>query len=93
MSYSMFKKLGREDDILVKTNVTLNDVGGNPMEARGVVSMALTMGSMLLTTTLAYIALADGTANWQHGSITKDGSILVSMQLASEAQLSNVVFP
>jgi hypothetical protein len=50
MSYSIFKKLGREDDELVKTNLTLNDMGGNPMEARGVVSMELTVGSKLLTT-------------------------------------------
>jgi hypothetical protein len=28
MSYSMFKKLGREDNELVKTNLTLNGVGG-----------------------------------------------------------------
>jgi hypothetical protein len=27
MSYAMFKKLGREDDELVKTNLTLNGVG------------------------------------------------------------------
>jgi hypothetical protein len=27
MSYSIFKKLGREDDELVKTNLTLNDMG------------------------------------------------------------------
>jgi hypothetical protein len=27
MSYSIFKKLGREDDELMKTNLTLNDVG------------------------------------------------------------------
>jgi hypothetical protein len=28
MSYSVFKKLGREDDKIVKTNLTLNNVGG-----------------------------------------------------------------
>jgi hypothetical protein len=28
MSYSVFKKIGREDDELVKTNLTLNNVGG-----------------------------------------------------------------
>jgi hypothetical protein len=50
MPYSVFKKLGREDDELVKTNLTLNGVGGNLMEARGVVSMELTMGSKSLTT-------------------------------------------
>jgi hypothetical protein len=49
MMYSIFKKLGREDDELVKTNLTLNGVGGNPMEARGVVSMELTIGSKSLT--------------------------------------------
>jgi hypothetical protein len=48
MSYSIFKKLGRDDDKLVKTNLTLNGVGGNPMEARGVISMELTIGSKSL---------------------------------------------
>jgi hypothetical protein len=112
MPYSIFKKLGREDDELVKTNLTLHGVGGNLMEARGVISMELTVGSKSLATTffiievqdnysvilgranrcipstlhqfliqwidneievvhvdaLAYIALADATADWQHGS-------------------------
>jgi hypothetical protein len=39
MSYSIFKKLGREDDELMKTNLMLNGMGGNSMEARGIVSM------------------------------------------------------
>jgi hypothetical protein len=47
MSYSIFKKLGREDDELMKTNLMLK---GNPMEARGVTSMELTIGSKSLTT-------------------------------------------
>jgi hypothetical protein len=116
MSYSVFKKLGREDDELVKTNLTLNGVGSNPMEAWGVIFMELTVGSKSLTTAffivevqgnysvilghnwihinrsipstlhqlliqwindeievvhvnaLAYIALADATADWQHRS-------------------------
>jgi hypothetical protein len=51
MSYSVFKKLGREDDELVKTNLMLNDVGGgNSMGARGVISMELTIGSKSLAT-------------------------------------------
>jgi hypothetical protein len=50
MSYSMFKKFGREDDDLMKTNLTLNGVGGNLMEARGIVSMVLTIGSKSLST-------------------------------------------
>jgi hypothetical protein len=44
MSYSVFKKLEREDDELVKTNLMLNGVGGNPIEAKGIVSMELTVG-------------------------------------------------
>jgi hypothetical protein len=51
MSYSVFKKHGREDNELLKINLTLNGVGGNPMEARGVVSMELTVGRKSLTTT------------------------------------------
>jgi hypothetical protein len=48
MSYSIFKKLGREDDELMKTTLMLNDLEGNPMEAQGVVSMELTVGSKSL---------------------------------------------
>jgi hypothetical protein len=50
MSYSVFKKLGRENDELINTNLTLNGVGGNPLEARGVISMELTIGSKSLAT-------------------------------------------
>jgi hypothetical protein len=31
MPYTIFKKLRREDDKLVKTNLMLNSVGGNPI--------------------------------------------------------------
>jgi hypothetical protein len=48
MPYSVFRKLGRKDDELVKTNLMLNGVGGNMMEAWGVVSMELTVGSKSL---------------------------------------------
>jgi hypothetical protein len=50
MPYFIFKKFGREDDGLMKTNLMPNGVcvcgggGGNPMEAQGVVSMELTIG-------------------------------------------------
>jgi hypothetical protein len=54
MSYIIFKKHGR-DDKLVKTNLMLNGVGGNPMEARGVISMELTIGSKSLATTFFVI--------------------------------------
>jgi hypothetical protein len=50
MSYSVFRKLGREDNELVKTNLTLNGMGGNSMEARSIISMELTVGSKSLTT-------------------------------------------
>jgi hypothetical protein len=130
--------------------------GSNSMEARGIVSMELTVGSKSLSTTFfivevqgnysvilgrnwihtnhcipsilhqfliqwigdevevvhtdasAYIALADMTVDWQHGSIQclsgkdltgydflsifKDGFVLVSMQPASGARLEGVVF-
>jgi hypothetical protein len=55
MPYSVFKKLGREDDELVKTNLTPNSMGGNLMEAWGVVSMELTIGSKSLATTFFII--------------------------------------
>ncbi len=51
MPYSIYKKLGREDDELMKTNLTLNGVGGNPMEAQGIISMELTVGSKSLANT------------------------------------------
>jgi hypothetical protein len=50
MSYTIFNKLGRENDELVKTDLMLNSMGGNPMEARGVIFMELTVGSKSLTT-------------------------------------------
>jgi hypothetical protein len=50
MPYSIFKKLGREDDEVMKTNLMLNGGGGGPMEAWGIISMELTVGSKSLTT-------------------------------------------
>jgi hypothetical protein len=35
MSYSVFKKLGREDDELMKTNLTLNGVWGGGLPDGG----------------------------------------------------------
>jgi hypothetical protein len=48
--YSVFKKLGWEDDELMKTNMTLKGMGGNSMEARGIIFMELTVGSKSLAT-------------------------------------------
>jgi hypothetical protein len=59
MLYVVFKKLGWEDDELVKTNLTINDMWGNPMEARGIVSMELTVRSKSLITSLFIIKVQD----------------------------------
>jgi hypothetical protein len=60
MSYFMFKKLGREDDELMKTNLMLNGGGGgNPMEARGIVSMELIVGSKSLAAAFFIIEVQD----------------------------------
>jgi hypothetical protein len=51
MPYSFFKKMGKSDDELIKTNIMINDVGaGDPIGAKGVTSMELTMGSKTLAT-------------------------------------------
>jgi hypothetical protein len=49
MSYSFFKKLGKSNEELIKTNMMINDVGGgDPIGAKGVASMELTVGSKTL---------------------------------------------
>jgi hypothetical protein len=53
--YSVFKRLGWEDDALVKTILMLNGMGGFLMEARGIVSMEPTVGSKSLATTFFVI--------------------------------------
>jgi hypothetical protein len=57
MPYSIFKMLGWKDDELVKTNLTLNGMGGNPMQAQGVISMELTVGSESLDTTFFVVVV------------------------------------
>jgi hypothetical protein len=57
--YSVFKKLKREDDEFVKTNLTFNDVGGNPMEAKGIVFMELIIGSKSLATAFFVVEVQD----------------------------------
>jgi hypothetical protein len=59
MLYSVFRKLRRKDDELVKTNPTLNGTRGNPMEARGVISMELTIGSKSLATAFFIVKVQD----------------------------------
>ena len=51
MPYSLYKKLGRKDEELVKTNMTVSGVGGgDPIGAKGVASMELTVASKTLAT-------------------------------------------
>jgi len=52
MSYSLYKKLGGTDEELIKTNMTVSGLGGgDPIGAKGVASMELTVGSKTLATT------------------------------------------
>jgi hypothetical protein len=51
MPYSLFKKIGGKDDELIKTNMTVSGVGGGePIGAKGVTSMELTVGSKTIAT-------------------------------------------
>ena len=51
MPYSLYKKLGGKDEELMKTNMTVSGVGGgDPIGAKGVASMELTVGSKTLAT-------------------------------------------
>jgi hypothetical protein len=51
MSYSFFKKMGKSDEELIKTNMMINGAGGgDPIGAKGVASMELTVGSKTLAT-------------------------------------------
>jgi hypothetical protein len=60
MSYSLFKKMGKSDEELIKTNMTINGVGGgDPIGAKGVASRELTMGSKTLATTF-FVAKVQG---------------------------------
>jgi hypothetical protein len=47
--YSLYRKLGKQDDELVKTNMTLNGVGtDSSIKARGVTSVELTIETKTL---------------------------------------------
>ena len=51
MPYCLFKKLCGEDEELIKTNMTVSGMGGgNPIDAKGLASMELTVGSKMLAT-------------------------------------------
>ena len=51
MPYLLYKKLGGQDEDLIKTNMTVSGVeGSEPLSAKGVASMKLTIGSKTLAT-------------------------------------------
>nr|ABA98764.1 retrotransposon protein, putative, unclassified [Oryza sativa Japonica Group] len=51
MPYAKFRKLGRNADDLIKTNMVLKDFGGNPSETKGVLNVELTVDSKTVPTT------------------------------------------
>jgi hypothetical protein len=49
VAYSLYRKLGKQDDELLKTNMTLNGVGtDSSIKAKGVTSVELTIGTKTL---------------------------------------------
>jgi hypothetical protein len=60
MPYSLYRKLGKQDDELVKTNMTLSGVGtDSSIKARGVTSVELTIGTKTLAATF-FVADVEG---------------------------------
>jgi hypothetical protein len=60
MSYSFFKKMGKCDEEIIKTNMMINNVGGgDPIGTKGVATMELTVGSKTLATAF-FIAVVQG---------------------------------
>jgi hypothetical protein len=60
MPYSFFKKMGKSGEELIKTNMMINGIGGgDPIGAKGVASMELTIGSKTLAITF-FVAEVQG---------------------------------
>jgi hypothetical protein len=55
MPYATFRKLGRNIEDLIKTNMVLKDFGGNTSETKGVLNVELTVGSKTIPTTFFVI--------------------------------------
>ena len=63
MPYYLFKKLCGEDEELIKTNMTVSGMGGgNPIDAKGLASMELTIGSKTLAITF-FVSEVQGNFN------------------------------
>ena len=50
MPYSLYKKLGGSNEVLIQTKRMIKGVGGNSISAKGFAFMKLTIGSKMLTT-------------------------------------------
>ena len=60
MPYSLYQKLGKRDDELIRTNMTLSGVGSNsPIEAKGVTSVELTIGTKTIAAAF-FVAEVEG---------------------------------
>jgi hypothetical protein len=74
MLYSFFKKMGKSNEELIKTNMTINDIGGgDPSGAKGVASMELTVGSKSLATAFFVAEMQDNYSvilgrDWVHAN-------------------------
>ena len=63
MPYSLYKKLGGTDEELIRTDMMISGVvGGEPIPAKGVASMELTIGSKTLATAF-FVAEVQGSYN------------------------------
>jgi hypothetical protein len=60
MSYSLYRNLRKQDDGMIRTNMTLNGVGSDsPIKAKGVTSVELTIETKTLTAAL-FVAEVEG---------------------------------
>nr|AAM08874.1 Hypothetical protein with similarity to putative retroelements [Oryza sativa Japonica Group] len=66
MPYATFRKLGKNAEYLMKTNMVLKDFGGNPTEANGVLKIKITVGSKTVPTTF-FVIDGKGSYGLLHG--------------------------
>jgi hypothetical protein len=68
MSYSVLRCLGRSAGDLIKTNVTLSDFNSQTSEAKGVLSVDLTVGNKIVPTSF-FIVNSKSTYNVLFGRV------------------------
>ena len=67
MPYSLYKKLGGTEEELIKMNMTVSGIGGgDPIGAKGVASMELTVGSKTIAMAF-FVSEVQGNFNLIHG--------------------------